>query len=41
MSEYISENLKQQIRSHFADCCADCRIENNLGLVTFGQMEKT
>ena len=35
MSEYIAESLKQEIRSHFADCCAYCHTAHALMPVTF------
>lgn len=35
MSEYISENLKQQIYNYFANCCAYCLSANSLMPVTF------
>jgi hypothetical protein len=35
MSEYINENLKQQIYSHFNNCCAYCLTANVLMPVTF------
>jgi hypothetical protein len=35
MSEYIPENSKRQIRSHFTDCCAYCLTAHALMPVTF------
>ena len=35
MSEYINEKLKQQIYSHFNNCCAYCLTANALMPITF------
>lgn len=35
MSVYISVELQQQIRSHFANCCAYCRTAEALTVTTF------
>jgi len=35
VSEYVSVDLRRQVRSHFSDCCAYCRAAEDLTVAIF------